>query len=386
MDDHQHVTPEAEKRLDLQPNRQRFFLKLGVGFAVGICLVAGVVALFRYRQRGGQVGQVKGTAVEAQPTITTAPTLEAKVPASLDGLLVAPELASRRPLAIMIENHVDARPQFGLREASVVYEAIAEGGITRFMALFGASESEKVGPVRSARTYYLDWALEYDAGYAHVGGNIDALDLIPEIGIKDLDQFALGTRAFRRESRAGIALEHTMYTDTGKLRAIAGEKFGSEQNWTKPTFQVAPAREHRPAGQTITINFSAPAFRVDWTYDPETNTYLRSLGGSLHKDPASGETLRAATIFVQEVARKPTITRINEQGLTMTTVGSGKAFVFRDGKRIEATWKKESRTAPTVFTDLEGQPIARNTGPAWFEIVHADTPVTSEEITAPPTT
>jgi hypothetical protein len=278
----------------------------------------------------------------------------------------------------MIENHPDARPQYGLEQASVIYEAIAEGGITRFLALFGPNDTAKAGPVRSARTYFIDWALEYEAAYAHVGGNIDALDLIKRLGVYDLDQFAIGTKAFRREPHGSVALEHTMYTDTTKLRSIADEKFTSEQKWTKPTFKTELAREHRPASQTVSLDFSSPQFAVTWTYDPETNTYLRQMGGLAHKDGASGNTLRANSIFVQVVERSPIVTRINENGYKMTTVGSGAATVFQDGKKIEATWKKASQTAPTIFTDATGAVIARNPGVTWFEIIPPEGTVTSE--------
>src|SRR3990167_951299 len=144
-------------------------------------------------------------------------------------------LEKRRPLAVMIENHADARPQSGLTSADIVYEAVAEGGITRFMAIFYCNLSDtQVGPVRSARTYFLDWLSEYDALYAHVGGAntpgpADALSQIIKYGIKDLNQFSIGFPTFWRDyQRLGhpVATEHTMYSTTQKLWEI-----GANRGW-----------------------------------------------------------------------------------------------------------------------------------------------------------
>src|SRR3989344_4594697 len=135
----------------------------------------------------------------------------------------------RRPLAVMIENHSEARPQSGLTSADIIYEAVAEGGITRFMAIYLCNLSDaQVGPVRSARTYYLDWLGEYDALYAHVGGAntpgpADALSQIMKYGIKDMNQFSIGFPVFWRDyQRLGrsVATEHTMYSTTAKLWAV----------------------------------------------------------------------------------------------------------------------------------------------------------------------
>ena len=130
----------------------------------------------------------------------------------LNGAEVEKTDAERRPIAVMVENHPDSRPQSGLSDASLVYEAITEGGITRFMAVYGPNVPKKVGPVRSARTYYIDWLQEYSALYAHVGGNLDALKKIKSLNIYDLDQFGIGDKAYWRLPQAGKAIEQTMYT------------------------------------------------------------------------------------------------------------------------------------------------------------------------------
>ena len=296
---------------------------------------------------------------------------EKKAICPLDGLSVNEAVANRHPLAIMIENHTDARPQVGLSEASLIYEAIAEGGITRFMAVYVWGESEKVGPVRSARIYYVDWAEEFNVFYAHVGGNWDALEKIKAENILDLDQFKYGTQAYWREAKAGKATEHTMFTSTKKLWSIA-EKNKWDMTGSYPAFDFKddPDVSQRPQNTTTTINFSTANYQVKWIYDNSTNSYTRN--------QVNTPEIKAKNIIAQWVDRKATETKINESGWNMTVVGSGKAQIFLDGKVIEGTWKKDSRTSRTYFFDSSGQKIKFNRGQTWIEIVHNDTPVSTK--------
>lgn len=293
---------------------------------------------------------------------------EKKAICPLDGLSVKESLANRNPLAIMIENHLDARPQTGLSEASLIYEAIAEGGITRFMALYVWGEPEKVGPIRSARTYDLDWLSEFNAFYAHVGGNYTALQQIKQYGILDLDQFKYGKGAYWREPVPGKATEHTMYTSTKKLWDLAKKnKWKMEGSYESFEFKEDLKKSERPASASVTINFSTPNYQVKWLYDPETNLYKR--------EQAKGPEIQAKNIVVQWVERWPVVSAIGEKSWAMKTIGSGKAKIFMDGKVIEGTWKKESRTSRTWFYDSLGEKIKFNRGQTWIEIVHPEIPV-----------
>lgn len=305
--------------------------------------------------------------------------VEEKATSKLDGLEYSKNTANRHPIAIMIENHPDARPQIGLNKASIIYEAIAEGGITRFMTIYGPNEANKIGPVRSARTYYLDWALEYDSFYAHVGGNMDALDLIPKIGLKDLDQFKYGSKAYWREKEPK-AIEHTMYSDVEKLRSIASDNGWDVANsdFDSLKFKSDLDLENRPDSQSATINFSSANYKVEWLYDRKTNNYKRKMADSDHKDRITGEQLTAKNIIIQEVKRIPTVTRINEDGWEMTTIGEGSATVIIDGKKIDATWKKTSRKDRTRFYNPTGEEIEFNAGVFWYEIIHSGITVTIE--------
>jgi len=289
----------------------------------------------------------------------------------LDGTQSDPSLANRHPLAIIVENYPAARPQIGLRDASIVYEAISEGGITRFMAVYGPKDVSKVGPVRSMRTFFLDWATEYNAFTAHVGGNIDALDRIKPEKVPDLDQFGLGTKAYWREPVKGVATEHTMFTDTTKLYAAAKEKgydlaanFKAMKFLTTKNFK-APAI----TSQTFIIDFSSASYKVDYAYDPKTMTYLRNIAGSAHKDRNTGNQLAPTNVIIQAVSRHEGTTRINENSWTMNTIGEGDAIVLYGGKEIKATWKKKDLHSRTLFYDTTAKEISFLPGQFWYEIV-----------------
>lgn len=334
---------------------------IGLGLLIVVVLVGGLSVWARYFRKEGSpsLSSFKSLIKEEKP----------KKENPLDSTLVEAENALRHPLAIMIENHPEARPQSGISKAKIIYEAIAEGGITRFMAIFGPSDASKVGPVRSARTFYLDWALEYKAFYAHVGGNLDALKLIPEIGILDLDQFRYGVKAFWREPKAGKATEHTMYTDTKKLYQIAEDnKWSKEADFEKLKFKQEAAMENRGQTKEIKIDFSSASYQVIWKYDPTSNQYNRWLAGEAHQD-AIGEALSAKNVIVEQVERWPAPTEINESGWAMKTTGEGPAWLYLDGKEIKGTWRKADRKTRTKFYDENGNEVEFNRGVFWYEIV-----------------
>lgn len=291
------------------------------------------------------------------------------VVSELDGLEYSADMANRHPIAVMIENHPEARPQAGLDKASIVYEAEAEGGITRFMAIYGPQDADMVGPVRSARTYYVDWAFELDAFYAHCGGSADGLALIKQIGIKDMDQFSVGTAAYWRSSE-NKALEHTLFTDTNKLRDVA-KSYGWDVS--KSDYKALKFKKEtdisKPSSQIITIPFSGPQYEVVWTYNPDDNNYLRSMAGEAHVDRITGKQLTAKNIIVEEVPRTLITNSGGKEVWELETVGEGKALIFLDGEKIEGTWKKKSEGARTIFYDPNGNEIEFNPGITWIEAV-----------------
>ncbi|OGH24393.1 MAG: hypothetical protein A3B47_01350 [Candidatus Levybacteria bacterium RIFCSPLOWO2_01_FULL_39_24] len=300
-----------------------------------------------------------------------------------------------RPLGIMVENHAEARPQSGLSSADVLYEAVAEGGITRFLSIFYCQSAEEVGPIRSARTYFLDFISEYGVSplYAHVGGAnqdgpADALSQIEDYGwagVNDMNQFSIGFPTFWRDyDRLGhpAATEHTMYSTTEKLLQFAAtsRKLTAEDEngitWTKGfvpySFKEDAPVSQRPPKQTIHLEFWAedPAYAVDWIYEPIANIYKRNNREVAQIDRNNSQQLTAKNIVVLYMFQ----TNANDgyqdnQHLLYKTKGVGRANIFMDGKQITGTWRKDSRTARTLLFDNTGLPIKFDRGTIWFEIL-----------------
>jgi len=322
--------------------------------------------------------------------------------------------SGRRPLTVMIENHADSRPQSGLSKADIVYEAVAEGAITRFLAVFYcgiAAYSQPgeydLGPVRSARTYFLDWASEYGDFplYNHVGGaglchdpTVDprakALCQIEKYGWKnkgtwsDLDQFSLGFKICRREpDRTGkpVATEHSMYCGSSALWDEAAKRgltnltqSSKKQNSWDINFKPWLFKDDSPSGLAISPEFDFwtdyKDYRVRWDYDSQNNSYKRFNGGVKVEDFYFKEDLVAKNVVIQ-FAKETTSVDEHKHNLYQT-IGSGKALVFLDGKVIEGTWAKKDRQDRTRFYDSARKEIRFNRGPIWIEIL----PTTSKVI------
>lgn len=297
----------------------------------------------------------------------------------LDGVFVDSEQAAAvLPVSIMIENLSTVRPQHGLGQASVVYEALTEGGITRFMAVYaGAGEMSSMGPVRSSREYFVDWADEYGGVYVHVGGSPAALEhLSTDQKIVDLNQIGGDQIYFWRDS--AVAAPHNLFTSSEKMafamRDYLGEQpVASVEPWV---FKADAKKEDRPSGDHhVQIDFSSDSYAVDWKYERKTNTYVRSNGGEEQIDQLTNQPLRAHTVVVQFVS-----TSLVDQAtgrLEMQTVGTGQAAVFLDGQRIDGTWKKVDDSARTRFYTNQGAEVPFNAGTIWIEVVPDDREIIS---------
>lgn len=290
---------------------------------------------------------------------------------ALDGVVTNAENPNPTPAALVIENIVESRPQSGLNDASVVYEALAEGGITRFLAVFGPfGRIPEIGPVRSARPYFVDWAGEYGALFGYVGGSPQALDQLRSYRGVDLNEFFNNRYFWRDRSRPA---PHNVYTSSDKLIFARRDKkvpeTASYTPWRFADREAGPARSD--LAQTIAIPFSSFNYNVEWKYDPTANRYGRSQAGAPHllKD---GSAVTAKNVIVQYVRT----TLIDPLRLEMETVGSGRATVFRDGQAVEATWTKSKSGEHTQFTDTTGSPVPLNPGTTWVEVVPTDRTVT----------
>lgn len=286
----------------------------------------------------------------------------------LTGVQVSPDLALRPITGIMIENSQDARPQSGIQDAGVVFEAIAEGGITRFMTLYQEAQPQYIGPVRSLRPYYIDWAAAFDASVAHVGGSPDALSQIRNGG-KDLDQFFNAASYWRQNSRPS---PHNVYTSFEKL-----DELNKSKSYTASKFDSWPRKAEQkpvtPAVKGIDLNISSANFNVHYDYDSATNSYLRFQGGAPHLATVSADNTVSTQInpkvVVALVMSYAIIDRSGHSGYSVN--GSGTMYVFQDGGITQGTWAKASRNGQFVFTDSNGQALALNSGRVWVSVIQA---------------
>lgn len=297
---------------------------------------------------------------------------------------------SHRPMGVMIENHFDARPQSGINAADATYEVIAEGGITRTMNVYYCQDAGIVGPVRSARTYFLDFISEYGQYplYAHVGGAntpgpANAIGQIGDYGwngYNDLNQFSIGFPVFfRDQTRLGheAATEHTMYSVTSKLWDTAKERgitnVDKEGNdWKEGVSYYSFAEKASPStrSQTIDIPWAADDYSVTWTYIPKDNQYYRKNAGQPHIDRNTKKQLSTKNLIILfQTEGRAMDGYENNAHMLYGTKGSGNATVFKDGKEIAAKWKKADRESKTIITDTSGEEIEFTPGKLWFEIL-----------------
>jgi len=313
----------------------------------------------------------------------------------------------KRPLFVMIENSPDARPQSGLSDADIVFEAIAEGGVTRFGAIFycGVQVSDTtIAPIRSARSYFVDWASGFNLPlYVHVGGaNVpgptNALGQIGDYGWNgenDLNQFSIGyptfVRDYNRVPGKEIATEHTMVTTTEALWDIA-----EKREWTNTTperrvgrsiVEAAPWQdgyqgwvyesEAAPAGEVTSIAYEFWSgygqYAVKWQYDAERDAFLRSQGGEKHIDLNDDEPVGAANVIVMLTTEKGPINE--KKHMLYGTTGTGDALLFKHGEAYEVTWSKKDREAELTFVDSKGKDIELARGLTWISVVSIGTEV-----------
>lgn len=281
----------------------------------------------------------------------------------LTGEVVASLAVTTQPVtAVMIENSPDARPQSGLKQAGVVFEAIAEGGITRFMALYQQEKPQTIGPVRSLRIYDIDWFAPFNASIAHVGGSAAALAEVRNGSFRDIDQFFNSAYYTRTSDRLA---PHNVYTSFAKLDALNAAKgytTSKVTGFTRTTGKAATT----PTASTVAINFGSALFNTSYVYDKTTNTYLRSQAGAPHLDREEGQ-LAPTVVIAMHVNEVTVLQDGNREQLT--TIGSGKATIFQNGVATDVTWTKSSQNAQIVFTDAAGKDVPLDRGQTWISAV-----------------
>ena len=272
------------------------------------------------------------------------------------------------PVAIMIENAADAWPLSGLNKANLVIEAITEASIPRFVAIYANNEKiEKIGPVRSARPYYLDWIEPFQPVYMHVGGSPESLNLLRQgaYDLINLDQF-FHYQYYWRDNKWRYA-PHNVYTSSELIQQVLEDKeLTTPADYQMWKYKKDKDLEQRPEQvQDITVLYTNDYYRVDWQYNREENNYIRYQYNKIQQ-MSDGEWIKAKNIIVQ-VNNMIVLDSVGRKRIT--TIGEGKAWVFRDGQTIEGKWVKEAKEKRTIYYDNNNNEIVFNGGMTWIEII-----------------
>jgi hypothetical protein len=330
---------------------------------------------------------------ERTPTPTTESTPSPVVTpllyeATTDGVLLTEgqaALATRHPIAVMIDDQIRARPQSGLSQADIVYQAPAEGGVPRYMAIFQTQDPASIGPIRSSRLYFVAWAMEWRAAYVHVGGATNALNFIylnngKYVWNAEYNQW--GGKAgymWRVDTRVS---PHNVYSSGPKLQDLAKMLGATAPYTTTPwTFGADVQPDDRPIGGSISVPY--PANHITYQYDRVTNTYPRGVSGEPAQiDVGNGRQVAPSNVIVlyQPIGALLGSNNVKKGRLEIDYVGHGKAMVFCNGAAIEAQWSKKSDVAPTLLTYAggpeKGQPVPLVRGQIFIQIVPPDLAVT----------
>ena len=283
-----------------------------------------------------------------------------------------------RPIAVMIDNHNQAWPQSGLNQAYMVYEALAEGGETRLMALFKGVDVEQIGPVRSARHYFLDYAMENDAIYVHFGQSPQAESDIKKFFINDINGIAEDGTTFWRTNKKYAP--HNALTSTEKILQSAKNKNYRTTSDKESILQYTTDEVKLEEGQSA-VSITIPHSNlqtVKYEYDEENRVYKRYARKKEQTDWETGETLTAKNIIVT-LCDNYTLTDSENKGRQgLKNIGTFDGYYLTNGRAIKIKCIKNDREEQTVYQDLEGNEIKVNDGNTWVNICPTDAKIVIE--------
>lgn len=374
---------QCSKKFNSQKPWQRY-LMLGGAILLGLILTLSICYFIQQRLKVTEptgkdaIYRVSTDNTKKPKTKPVAPSLIS--PRRLDGMPVATADANKWPIAVMIENAAfdGVRPQAGLSRALMVYEVIVEGGITRFMAVFGGEQASLIGPVRSARDTYLEFASELHAVYTHAGGSYTAMQSLWNFKeLTNLDALSADGKYFWRDNSRYSP--HNLFTSTEKLTLMLRDKGLLDKTADFTSWRFADntdLTDNTNIINDVQLDFSTPSYSVEWKYNTEGKYYERYNGGALQQDRMNNEVLTAKNVVVQIV---PPGWYIEGKGrINFSVTGEGKAYIFNQGHLTEATWKKADRVSRTLFYDSTGKEITFNPGNIWMEVLPSDRPLTYE--------
>lgn len=295
-------------------------------------------------------------------TNTTNTQTEQKYYAPYTGEEVSKETLNNVAFMAIIENAPAARPQSGFTEADIVYEAMAEGGITRCLALYQSEASPKIGPVRSMRTYFLDLAYEYNLPFAHCGGSHDALARIKSEKPMSLDEM-YNTNFYWRDKTIKVQ-EHNLYTSSQRMSDLSTAKGYVKSPTVKLNFDKTYWDNlSSSSANTVTVKFNG-SYTTSYTF--KDGQYYKSMNNvpTLNKDDSKPVAVK--NVVIQNVNYR---TRAKELYLDADLVGQGNGFIISNGKSVKVTWSKADLHSQTIFKDESGNIVPLNPGKTWWHLL-----------------
>ena len=273
-----------------------------------------------------------------------------------------------RPIAVMIDNHSGAWPQAGLNKAYMVYEIIVEGGETRLMPVFKGVKLSEIGPVRSSRHYFLDYAMENDAIYVHYGWSPKAKSDINTYSVNNINGITYGKSSFWRITTKRAP--HNVLTSTSSILSIAKNKGYKTTSKVESILNYVPDEVELKNGQSatsVTIPFSTLQ-KVKYEYNNKTNRYTRYARGTLQKDYSTKESITTKNIIIEFIDNSTLNDGSGKGRQTISNIGTFDGYYITNGKAIKIKCTKSSRTARTVYRDVSGNIIDVNDGNTWVSI------------------
>ncbi|MCC5910347.1 MAG: DUF3048 domain-containing protein [Clostridiaceae bacterium] len=292
----------------------------------------------------------------------------------LTGLWIDEEAAARRPVAIMINNLRVAHPQSGISQADVLYETLAEGNITRLVGVFQDFDAEKIGPYRSARHYYLNFAFDHDAIFVHHGGSPQAFQAIRELQPASLNTLGhletiMSWRDPERRRQRGM-YEHSLYTNAeGIMKGWETAGYRVERREGFESMFTFSQEEWTPVGEkaeAVTAPFS-PTYIAKFHYDTATGLYKRYQFDQPHIDELNNQQLTFKNVIVQYTDIKA-IPGDTEGRRDVKLIASGEGVYITNGIAIPITWSKADHKTPTIYKDNQGNILKLNRGKTWIGV------------------
>lgn len=285
--------------------------------------------------------------------------------APLTGLPVETSILQRRAWAVVVENFPTVRPQFGLSQADIVFESPTEGGITRFLAIYQSQMPDKVGPIRSARSFFNDWARAYSPYYSHSGGSTKALNQLSQGygNIFDVNEFYNGS-AYSRDS--GLDAPHNLFTSADKFLSYVKSKDKSGNTPTVPAMSFTDQPIGSSTVQKITIPYKPEEYEVTYKYND--GYYERQLIGQTQTDANTTSPLRISNVVILFTDVTP-IPGDSLKRVDLRTLGQGKVMVFSNGQKYTGTWEKNNLDDAIKFLDDSDQLIPLKAGQTWISVI-----------------